>query len=124
MAAAKEHSAHLEKCAPARLLEEFFRLLQSGHAAHAFKLCAELGVLRALLPEYADVLNHPLEDAEAAKEELLVTPFAQEADGEKNKKRQAKKQTLKKMPTTKKGSRMRPTDLTPTASPRSKWTKA
>ena len=82
LAAMKEHSAHLEKCAPARLLEEFFRLLQSGHAAHAFKLCAELGVLRALLPEYADVLNHPLEDAEAAKEELLVTPFAQEADGE------------------------------------------
>ncbi len=76
MMAMRAHAADLEKCAPARLLEEFFRLLQSGYAAQAFQLCADLGVLEALMPEYANVMNHQLDDAVIAREELLIAPFA------------------------------------------------
>ena len=76
--AMRAHAIDLEKCAPARLLEEFFRLLQSGYAAHAFQLCADLGVLKALLPEYENVMNHQLDDAVVAKEDLLIAPFVGE----------------------------------------------
>jgi poly(A) polymerase len=60
-AAMKAHVGELVRCAPARLQEELLRLLTSGHAAEAWRLCAEVGVIRAVLPELDDALAMHLE---------------------------------------------------------------
>lgn len=49
----------LAKCSVARVLEEIYRLLGSGHAAPAVRLMHELGVLAVLLPEVEAVLPTP-----------------------------------------------------------------
>ena len=81
--AMREHAPDLEKCAPARLLEEFNRLLQSGHASAAFSMCHELGVLSSLLPEYHALMAHDMEDLEAVEAELFaVTDSPEESTTE------------------------------------------
>jgi poly(A) polymerase len=47
----------LPRCAPARLLEESFRLLRGGDARPSFELLASLGALRVLLPPVAAYLS-------------------------------------------------------------------
>jgi poly(A) polymerase len=50
-AAMTAHVGGLVRCAPARLQEELLRLLTSGHALEALRLCAATGVRQAILPE-------------------------------------------------------------------------
>ncbi len=47
----------LPRCAPARLLEEVFRLLRSGYSRRCFELLDALGALRVLLPPVAEHLE-------------------------------------------------------------------
>lgn len=50
-AAMKTHVGGLVRCAPARLQEELLRLLTSGHALEALRMCEAIGVRQAVLPE-------------------------------------------------------------------------
>lgn len=43
----------ISRCAVARVLEEIYRLLRSGHAEKSFRMMQELGTLAALFPELA-----------------------------------------------------------------------
>ena len=58
----------LPRCAPARLLEEVFRLLRSGASRRCFELCHALGALHILLPPIAD---HLKKGGKAAEQELF-----------------------------------------------------
>jgi poly(A) polymerase len=44
----------IARSAPARLLEEYFKILRSGHASDAFGQLRETGLLRAITPELDD----------------------------------------------------------------------
>jgi poly(A) polymerase len=45
------HKHEIARSAPARLLEEYFKILRSGHAAEAFAQLRRTGLLRAITPE-------------------------------------------------------------------------
>jgi poly(A) polymerase len=45
------HKHEIARSAPARLLEEYFKILRSGHAAEAFAQLQRTGLLRAITPE-------------------------------------------------------------------------
>jgi len=45
------HKRLITKAAPARMMEEYFKILRSGYAAPAFQGMAELGLLHAATPE-------------------------------------------------------------------------
>lgn len=45
------YASDIHKCAIPRVLEEIFRLLRGGAAAHSFQLMEECGILKELLPE-------------------------------------------------------------------------
>jgi len=45
------HRTDLARCAPARLLEEFLKLLRAGNAVKTFELLEQWGILEMLLPE-------------------------------------------------------------------------
>ena len=49
----------IAKCAVARVLEEIFRMLGSGHAVPSVRLTHELGVLAVLFPELAGLMPAP-----------------------------------------------------------------
>jgi poly(A) polymerase len=53
-ASIETHRADLSRCAPARLLEEFLKLLRAGYAAKTFELLEEWSILEILLPELQD----------------------------------------------------------------------
>lgn len=50
----------ISRCAPARLREEFLKLLISAHSTKALKLCKEIGIINMFIPElfndYEDML--------------------------------------------------------------------
>ncbi len=48
------HKHEIARSAAPRLLEEYFKILRSGHAAQAFKQLAETGLLKEITPELAD----------------------------------------------------------------------
>jgi len=48
------HRSDLARCAPARLLEEFLKLLRAGYAAKTFELLDQWSILRILLPELTE----------------------------------------------------------------------
>jgi poly(A) polymerase len=45
------HKHELARSAPARLLEEYYKILRSGHAEHAFRHLAKTGLLKEVTPE-------------------------------------------------------------------------
>ena len=45
------HKHEISHAAPARLLEEYFKILRSGHAREAFRQLGSTGLLRAITPE-------------------------------------------------------------------------
>jgi poly(A) polymerase len=47
------HKHEISRSAPARLLEEYFKILRSGHAAEAFRQLRSTGLLKAITPELA-----------------------------------------------------------------------
>lgn len=52
--AMQKHISEIPRCAPARLQEEFMRLLTSGHAEEAFLLCKKIGLLEVFMPELTE----------------------------------------------------------------------
>lgn len=58
-AAMVEYRGMIAQCSVARVLEEIYRLLGSGHAAPALRLCHRTGVLAVLLPEVQAVVGPP-----------------------------------------------------------------
>jgi poly(A) polymerase len=48
------HRHEIARSAPARLLEEYYKILRSGHAREAFKQLRTTGLLKAITPELAD----------------------------------------------------------------------
>lgn len=48
------HKHEIARSAPPRLLEEYFKILRSGHAAEAFRQLHETGLLREITPELDD----------------------------------------------------------------------
>ncbi len=72
-AAMKQHAPEIPRCAPARLQEEFLRLLVSGHAVKAFTLCKELGILELFMPELTEEpfkMIQSLDDAHAREVDI------------------------------------------------------
>ena len=65
-AAAEGAVLELLRCAPARLLEEIFRLLRSGYSRRSFELLHALGALRVLLPPVAEHLERASPEHAAA----------------------------------------------------------
>ncbi len=61
LAAMRRHVGEIPRCAPARIQEEFVRLLTSGQAKTAFGLCLDLGILDVLMPELVAGLKMELE---------------------------------------------------------------
>jgi poly(A) polymerase len=47
------HKHEIARSAPARLLEEYFKILRSGHASQAFRQLRTTGLLKAITPELA-----------------------------------------------------------------------
>ena len=52
--AIQHHKHEIARSAAPRLLEEYFKILRSGHAAEAFRQLGETGLLKAITPELAD----------------------------------------------------------------------
>jgi poly(A) polymerase len=48
------HKHEIARSAAPRLLEEYFKILRSGHAAEAFRQLGETGLLKEITPELAD----------------------------------------------------------------------
>lgn len=53
--AIRTHAREIERSAPARLIEEFYKILRSGSAEQAFRELAEVGLLRWIAPELLTV---------------------------------------------------------------------
>jgi poly(A) polymerase len=51
LGAIRHHKHEIARSAPARLLEEYFKILRSGHAAQAFRQLHEVGLLKEITPE-------------------------------------------------------------------------
>jgi poly(A) polymerase len=69
LAAITRHRERLKLASVARLLEEIFKLLRSGHAAACIKMLSDTGLLENLLPEIASHLERTgaAEDPERAE---------------------------------------------------------
>jgi poly(A) polymerase len=48
-----DHRHEIARSAPARLVEEYYKILRSGHAKEAFKQLRDTGLLKAITPELA-----------------------------------------------------------------------
>jgi poly(A) polymerase len=66
LAAIRVHASEIARSAPARLIEEFYKILRSGAAERAFRDLAEIGLLRHLAPELLAVNGTVLRDSLAA----------------------------------------------------------
>jgi poly(A) polymerase len=55
--AMRRHAGELARCAPARVLEEIFKILRCGGSARAFELLRASGVLPVVLPPLAAALD-------------------------------------------------------------------
>ena len=64
--AMQKHISEIPRCAPARLQEEFMRLLTSGHAEEAFLLCKKIGLLEVFMPELTEDFSSMLSALDAA----------------------------------------------------------
>ena len=60
--AMRRHADELARCAPARVLEEIFKLLRCGNAARAFSLLRACGALPVILPALAGAMEGWAED--------------------------------------------------------------
>ena len=60
------HKALIGKAAPARLLEEYYKVLRSGESLRAFHFLGEVGLLQHITPEIPWPLPHGVEQSLAA----------------------------------------------------------
>lgn len=71
--AMRTHVLDLARCAPARILEEMFRLLKGGYGAPAFRKLRDFGALQMVLPELDLFLDE--EEKNVPDAENLVQRF-------------------------------------------------
>jgi len=62
-----DHAAEIQKCAQARVSEEFYRLLRAGAAKRSVEILREMGLLKLLVPWLASALDANDAEAEKAK---------------------------------------------------------
>lgn len=58
--AISRHRSEIARAAPARLIEEYYKVLRSGAAARVFRTLASVGLLRAITPELDQPGDHPI----------------------------------------------------------------
>jgi poly(A) polymerase len=63
--AIREHRHEITRSAPARLMEEFYKILRSGHAAEAMRQLRSTGLLKAIAPELAEAPQALMESIDA-----------------------------------------------------------
>ena len=63
--AIRAHRHEITRSAPARLMEEFYKILRSGHAAEAMRQLRSTGLLKAIAPELAAAPDALMESIEA-----------------------------------------------------------
>lgn len=80
LTAMRAHVADLARCAAPRLLEELHRLLGSGKAAHALRLCEQVGVLDVLVPELMQALHGDLDLERFAYGKAVTLSYGDEGD--------------------------------------------
>jgi poly(A) polymerase len=61
--AIRRNAAEIEKSSPARLMEEYFKILRSGASLEAFRALGATGLLRHISPEVPAALPHALQDS-------------------------------------------------------------
>lgn len=67
-----EHRGEIEKCAQARVSEEFYRLLRAGAAERSMRLLLETGLLETLVPEMSAALSgEPRDDEQRVRRDRL-----------------------------------------------------
>lgn len=57
------HKLYIEHASPARVLEEFYKILRSGYAARTFEALSETGLLQHIAPEFPERLPARLVEA-------------------------------------------------------------
>lgn len=73
MEATKKHCREILHCAPARVCEEFLRLLRERNGAPSIELLIDTGLLFVLFPEYKPILSPEFEQSAGARSSLLKT---------------------------------------------------
>lgn len=71
------HRHEIRRSAPPRLLEEYYKILRSGHAAEAFRQLSGTGLLREITPELEDAPDafwHALEAIDRYREGFASAP--------------------------------------------------
>jgi poly(A) polymerase len=71
------HKHEIRHSAPPRLLEEYYKILRSGHAAEAFRQLQGTGLLREITPELEDAPDafwHALEAIDRYRENFETVP--------------------------------------------------
>ena len=71
------HRHEIARSAPARLIEEYYKILRSGHAREAFKELRDTGLLKAITPELAganDSLWHSIGALDAYRARFEAAP--------------------------------------------------
>jgi poly(A) polymerase len=58
--AIRRHAAEIARSAPARLLDEFYKILRSGASERAFRELSDVGLLRWITPELLAIRDHSL----------------------------------------------------------------
>jgi poly(A) polymerase len=76
--AIREHAALITTSSPARLIEEYYKVLRSGAAEKTFRLMAEHGLLQAITPELhreeSEALWHALADLDRYRQRFEIIP--------------------------------------------------
>ena len=77
--AIEHHKHEIARAAAPRLLEEYYKILKSGHAAEAFRQLSGTGLLREITPELEDAPDqfwHALESIDRYREQFKSAPDA------------------------------------------------
>src|SRR5688572_4268763 len=75
--AIEQHKHEIARSAAPRLLEEYYKILRSGHAAEAFRQLSGTGLLREITPELEDAPDpfwHALEAIDRYREQFDSSP--------------------------------------------------
>jgi poly(A) polymerase len=64
--AIRRNAHEIARSAPARLVEEFYKILRAGASEHAFRELADIGLLRWIAPELIDIQGNELWESLAA----------------------------------------------------------
>lgn len=77
LAAIEKHGAEIAKASPARMMEEYYKVLRSGASARVFRRLRETGLLQYLSPELmhaSDTVWHSLEQLDEYRLRFTAAP--------------------------------------------------